>query len=179
MTWLNSDGLFVKFGKEEGVSAKGGGVSTCDDRAQVISFTVTWDQLTASTQILGATSVDQSGSIGVVLPKGMYIEEIEIIAEQAFTSSGSIGASTFVLGLIRSDRSTELDYDGLTTASFVGSLINANGEKNVVRSGSTGAGALIGTTLANNGYITVANSAHAAHPYTAGKLVVRVRGYTP
>jgi hypothetical protein len=115
-----------------------------------------------------------------VLPEGLRIEEVEVFTQTAFTSSGTIGSATFVLGLKqRADRSTELDHDGLLTASFVGSSIDAAGEKTVVRVGSTGAGALIGTTLSQDGVIVIANTQHGSHPYTAGKAVVRIRGYYP
>jgi hypothetical protein len=116
----------------------------------------------------------------VVIPEGLRVEEVEVFTQTAFTSSGTIGSSTFSVGLKkRSDRSTELDHDGLLTASFVGSLIDAVGEKNTVKVGSTGAGALIGTTLTEDGVIVVANTQHGSHPFTAGKAVVRVRGYYP
>lgn len=180
MTWLNSDGLFVKFAKEEGVVAKGGEPMVDASGLHRYIFTIGYaDVLSASTQILGASSGVDAGSLGIMIPKGLRIVEINTKAETAFTSSGTIGSSTLVLGLIREDRSTELDYDGLLTASFVGSVIDAQGEQATITIGSTGAGALIGTTLAYNGYITVSNSAHASHPYTAGKLIVEVRGYFP
>lgn len=180
MTWLNSDGLFVKFAKEEGISARGGSPEVDDSGLHRFIFTVNYtDMLSASTQILGASSGVDAGSLGIMIPKGLRVTEIETFAETAFTSSGTIGSSTLVLGLIREDRTTELDYDGFTTTSVVGSTFDAAGETNVIRVGSTGAGALIGTTLANNGYITVSNSAHASHPYTAGKLIVQVKGYFP
>jgi hypothetical protein len=79
------------------------------------------------------------------------------------------------MGLIKSsDRSTELDFDGFTTTSLVGSTFDAAGETNSIVVGSTGAGALLGTTLSENGVLCVANSQHASHPFTAGKLKVKI-----
>lgn len=181
MTWTNSDGLYVKFAKEEGISGRGGAYSTENDGSTIITFTINYtDALSATYTILGAASGVDAGSYGVVIPKGLRIEEVKVLAESAFTSSGTIGSSTFSVGLKKtSDRSTELDHDGLLTASFVGSAIDAAGERSLVTVGSTGAGALIGTTLSENGVIVVANTAHASHPYTAGKAVVTVRGYFP
>lgn len=177
MTWMNTDGLLVKFGLEEGADARGGEVS--DALRHEVEFIVDWtDALSATNTILGNVgTVDggKTGSFGVVFPKGAFIERIETIALSAFTSSGTIGSSTMVLGLIKaSDRSTELDYDGFTTASLVGSTFDAAGETNSIIVGSTGAGALIGTALSENGVLCVANSAHASHPYTAGKLKVKI-----
>lgn len=177
MTWLNSDGLFVKFGKEEATSGRGG--QSIREEQYEAEFTIDYTDINLSTQILGSGSGATAGSLGVMVPKGVRIEELETIVETAFTSSGTIGTSTFVLGLIRVDRSTELDYDGFLTTAYTGGNLDAAGEKVVVRVGSTGAGALIGTTLSNNGMITVSNSQHASHPYTAGRVRVRIRGFVP
>lgn len=179
MSWTNNDGLYVKFGSEKAAISRGGEHTVVDGK-HVIEFVVNYtDALSATASILGSASGTETGSYGVMVPKGLFIEEIETVAETAFTSSGTIGSATMVLGFIRDDRSTTYDVDGLTTSSFVGSAFDAAGEKTVIRIGSTGVGALVGTTLANDGLIVVANSAHASHPYTAGKLLVRVRGYFP
>lgn len=179
MSWMNSDGLYTKFGSEEGHIARGGEVATNGDM-HTFEFVVQYtDALSASAQILGEASGTLTGPFGVMIPKGFFVEEVETIAETAFTSSGTIGTSTMVMGLIREDRSTAYTANGLTTTSFAGGSFDAAGEKTVLRVGSTGAGAFIGTALANDGLVVVANSQHASHPYTAGKLVVRVRGYFP
>lgn len=182
MTWYNSDGLFVKFGVEEAAVARGGEKQRLDG-VHEYTFEIDWkDVLSASTAVLGTVgtaALPRTGSYGVMIPKGLKILEVETIAVSAFTSSGTIGSSTMVIGLIREDFSTELDYDGLTTSSFVGSVFDGLGETVNVRLGTTGAGALIGTTLAYDGIVTVSNSAHASHPYTAGRLRVTVKGIFP
>lgn len=175
MTWTNDDGLIVKHGKEEGVTNKGGIYNTLGP-AQISEIKIDYtDALSATHTCVGGTS----GALGLQLPAGARIEAVEVIAETAFTSSGTIGTATFVLGLKRNDRSTEIDHDGLTTTAFVGSVLDAAGERTYVVPGVTGAGALIGTTLANSGYLTVANTQHGSHPFTAGKAVVRVYWYNP
>lgn len=172
-TWTNNDGLLVKFGTDEAALARGGERTDVLGN-HVIEFVVNYaDALSATAAILGASA----GSYGVLVPKNLFIEEIEFVTETAFTSSGTIGSATLVLGLIRDDRTTTYDVDGFTTTSFVAGVLDAAGEKTVLRVGGTGAGALIGTELANNGYIVVANSAHASHPYTAGSVRVRIVGH--
>lgn len=177
MTWTNADGLVIKFGKEGGVSNKGGHYSTLGP-LQVSEIKLDYtDILSATSTVVGGTS----GPLGIALPRGARIEEVEVVVETAFTSSGTIGSSTLVLGLARLDRTTELDFDGITTASLTGTAagLATVGTKTVIRKGSTGVGALIGTNLANAGYLTVANSTHASNPFTAGKVTVRVLWYTP
>lgn len=177
MSWTNSDGLYVKFGTEETAVARGAEY-TNDIGQHVIEFVVDYtDALSATASILGSASGTETGSYGVMVPKNLFIEAVETFVETAFTSSGTIGTSTLVMGLIRDDRSTTYDVDGLTTASWTGGNLDAAGERVYLVVGGTGAGALIGTELANDGLIVVANSQHASHPFTAGSVRVRVIGH--
>lgn len=173
MTWINNDGLMVRFDREKGAKVVGGAISKSDKH--LIEFVVPYTAVLSDTPTILAP---EAGVYGVEVPKGLRIEAVEIIAETAFTSSGTIGSSTFVVGLKKwSDFSTELDHDGLTAAGFVGSRIDAQGERTYVEIGTTGVGALVGTTIAENGVIVVSNSAHASHPYTAGQARVRIFGH--
>lgn len=179
-TWLNSDGLHVKFGVDEGDLRRGGELNTLG-QDRVIQATVKYtDALSATAAIVGSAVTTDDGAFGVVIPKGFRVKAIEVLTKTAFTSSGTIGSATLAMGLkLASDRSTELDHDGFTTASFVGSRIDAVGERTFVEIGTTGVGALVGTTLASNGVLVVANTAHGSHPYTAGELQVNIIGYDP
>ena len=176
MSWMNADGLYVKMAKEEADVAPGGQINF-PNGSHAIEFEVSWsDLLSATDSILG--SVGSAGTNGVIVPKGARIEAVEVLVKTAFTSSGTIGSSTMLLGLIKTeDRTTELDYNGFLTASFVGSRLDAAGERTYVEVGSTGAGALIGTTTAEEGVVSVSNSQHSSHPYTAGLARVRIIYY--
>lgn len=176
--WINSDGLAVKLGADEGDPAKGGDVRTSND-IHVTQFDISYtDALSATYAVLGSASTSTDGAYGVMIPKNARIKAIEVLVTAAFTSSGTIGSSTLGLGFKKqSDFSTELDHDGLLTASFVGGRLDAVGERTYVEIGSTGAGALIGTSLSENGVICLANTAHASHPYTAGSARIRVEWF--
>ena len=176
MTAINADGLFIKFGREAAQPRPGGEVQSSGGKHEY-RFKLDYTEALSATPALLDGPI--AGSMGVMLPKGLFIEEVEIVTETAFTSSGTIASSTLQIGLIREDMSTTYSNTALTTASFTGGNIDAAGEKNVLRIGSTGVGALVGTTLAHDGYVIVANTAHASHPFTAGKAMVTVRGYFP
>lgn len=179
MSWMNNDGLFVKFGTEEQAVVRGG-LTRGANGSYVYEATINYtDSLSATASILGSASGTETGSFGVMIPKGLRVEAVEVIAESAFTSSGTIGSASLVIGLIREDRSTAYTANGFTTSAFVGSVFDAAGEKTTVGIGTTGAGAFIGTTLANDGLLVVANAGHASHPFTAGKAKVRIIGYFP
>ncbi len=179
-TWLNSDGLYVKIGSDEGDINLGGELKTFGNERIIQAAVRYTDALSATYSIVGSAVAANNGSYGIAIPKGFRIKAIEIITKTAFTSSGTIGTSTFSLGLKQAaDRSTEIDHDGFTTTSFVGSALDAAGERSYVTIGSTGAGALIGTTIAANGVLVVANTQHASHPFTAGEAQVNIIGYDP
>lgn len=177
MSWMNNDGLYVKFGTEEASKNRGGEHNALNGE-HVIEFVLDYTDVQSATDALvDNLSGDATGTVGILVPKGMRIEAVETVVVTAFTSSGTIGSSTLLLGLIKaSDRTTELDFNGFTTASFVGSSFDAAGERVYIVPGVTGAGALIGTTITEDGYVSCSNSAHASHPYTAGKLLVRIKG---
>lgn len=176
-TWSNADGLYIRFGEDEAEVAKGGQLST-DGSLHEVEVVLPYTDFDSATYSLPHST----DSFGVMLPKGARIEEIETVVQTAFTSSGTIGSSTLGIGLKKaSDRSTELDHDGFTTASATGTVLGLAtvGTKTVVRPGSTGAGALLGTTLAENGVLVLANTLHATHPHTAGAIRIRIRYYFP
>lgn len=163
MAWYNSDGLVVRFGTDEVTTAVAGEYET-DGPQRLFEITVA-----------NMAVVPVNGAIytyGGRLPAGARIEKVELITTTAVTSSGS---GVFNVGLIRSDTTTELDYDGLIAALPVASF-NAAGETTVLTAGSTYAGALIGTSLAYNGYISID---YTTADFTAGACKIRVYWSTP
>lgn len=177
MSWMNSDGLFVKFGREEADTAAGGHYNI-DGPLKEVTVTIPYTELLSATAAV-VGSVGNPGARGVILPEGAIIEEVETYVSTAFTSSGTIGSATLVLGTVEAgDRSTEADLDGLTTSSATGTALGlaTQGTITVLRQGSTGHGADIGgSALAENQVLVAANSAHASHPFTAGEVIVRIR----
>lgn len=168
MAYFNTDGLYIKMGREEGAQAKGGTYRTHGALQQTeVKLDLVTDALVA-TSIVGSSS----GQLGTIIPGGVRIEAVEIVNEVAATSGGS---ATLDLGLVRLDRTTAIDIDGLVAAAALAGY-NAAGERLYLTPGITGAGALVGTTTAFPGYI-VANYGTAA--FTAGKVIARVYWFRP
>jgi hypothetical protein len=179
MSWMNGDGLFVKYGREEAAVARGGEYGTPDMGRHVIEFIVDYrDAQSTSSVIIGANATAYAtGTPGVLIPAGFIPEELVLTATTAFTSSGTIGTSTLVLGSVKaSDRSTAYDVDGLTTTSFVLGVLDATSEDVIVNVGTTGAGDDFGVAYTEAVYICAANSQHASHPLTAGVARCRLIG---
>lgn len=164
MSYTTPDGLLIKFGTEKAVAQKAGEYHNYGRNHEVEV------KLTLTSAATGSAIV--TGTDLVLFPAGARIEEVEIVAETAATSAG---AATLNLGLVREDRTTTYSAAGFVTALAMTSY-DAAGEKTVLRPGSTGAGALIGTTLANKGYLVFDWDTAA---FTAGVLVVTIRYYIP
>ncbi len=174
MTWLNKDGLFVRFGLEETKVNTGGTYNTLGP-LQISEVVIKAADIQSAT---AARVGSVEGVQGVQLPKGAIIERLEVTTETAFTSSGTVGSATLVLGLVGDDFSTEVDFDGFTTSSFTATLagIATIGSYVEVTRGTTGAGVFLTghAGLASPGYITVANSTHSSNPLADGVIKVRV-----
>lgn len=174
MSWLNNDGLFVRMGLDETNPNVGGTYNTLGPLqiSEVVIKAV--DIQSATSTRIGSVEQVQ----GVQLPKGALIEKCELLIETAFTSSGTVGSATVVLGFIGDDFATEVDYDGITTTSFTGTVGGIATVKTVttINRATTGAGAYLtgATGLASAGYLTVANSTHASNPLATGVMKLRV-----
>ncbi len=156
VSWRNADGLNIYFGPTEGVAGNGGEYKAYGpDRVQEVLIDMA--QLTTSAQYL-----DQFWE----LPKGAYVESVELETLVAATSSGS---GTFSLGLKQSDQTTNISDTALINAATTAS-ITAAGTKVIYTTGVTGAGSSIGTALAANGLFTAKVSA----VYQAGRVAIRV-----
>lgn len=151
-TWTNSDGLYIKYGVDAATQHK---VGEYEDAGglHVFEAQIDYSDLSAfgTTKILSDTAY---------FPSNAYIESAVLEVETAFTSGGS---ATLTLGLIRKDRSTAIDADGIDATVAVAALT----------AGATIAcdGALIGTRLSNVGLLTaLVGTAN----FTAGKAYLRI-----
>ena len=166
MSWMNKDGLYVKYGTEEADVAKGGSFNVDGGTHYVEAVVSDFTKLGTTAEIVGAE--DGGDPRGIMVPKGAFIEKVEILMTTAATSAG---AATLDVGLIKaSDRTTELDDDGFAAAVAL-TAIDADGDIVELIQGATGHGALIGTTLAENGLLCVAYNTAA---FTAGACKIRV-----
>lgn len=166
MAWMDNTGLYQKYGLEQVTSQVAGEFRTnTNQRLIEINLDLTTLTTTAGTVIPGTDSV--------FFPAGFVIDKIEVQADTLATSGG---AATLNLGLIRTDRTTEIDYDGFLTAVALTSM-DTTGETVVYSKGVSGAGALVGTTVGSNPGHLVANAGTAA--FTAGLVKIRIYYHKP
>lgn len=156
---LNKDGLLLKYGTDKAVSNTVGEYRF-DGPRHLIEITI--PDMTA------ITATDGSYLLGdqTMVPKNARIEQIDVVTETAATGSGAV----LNIGLIKTDLTTEIDYNGLV-AAIAQTVLTPAGKTTQIRQGDTYAGALLGTTTANTGYL-VADYDTAA--FTAGKVIIRL-----
>lgn len=161
--WINNDGLRVWIGNTEAEVTRSGEQQSLDG-VRVFETIIDLANLGSSSALLEDTRT-------TVIPSGLRIDEIQVINETAATGTNA----TLNLGLVRQDTTTTYDADGFLVAAPRTDW-DAAGETLVYRVGTTGAGAFLGTTLANAGFL-VADYDTAA--FTAGRILVRIIGHVP
>lgn len=160
-TWVNDDGLPIRFGAELAVPGEGGQYRWNGPFAEY-EFDLIWDDLAAF------GTVDFLGR-SVRVPNGFLLTEATIEVTEAFTSGG---AATLTLGFHNAD-GTAYDADGIDAAIALTAL-DTVGETTVCD------GALVNTILNNP---NVKYSYHTATVgvanYTAGKAKLRLKYFVP
>jgi hypothetical protein len=68
MTWNNADGLFVKFGAEEGVKNAGGSYRVENDGTHLFEVILRAADLGTAPVIVGEGALVEKGSQGVFIP---------------------------------------------------------------------------------------------------------------
>lgn len=163
-TWLNADGLYIKYGTDEAIVQTAGEFDYEGPR-RVIELVI--PDLTKLTVTNGGTILDDFTEV----PKGARIESVEIITETAVTGVGAV----FNLGFAHTDRVTLTDYQALVAAATTASLATV-GAKATIVGGSTFAGTLVGTTTT---YPALLTADYDTAAFTAGKLRIRVFYFFP
>lgn len=161
MAWLNNDGLYIKFGREEG---EAGIVGEFVPNTNVTVAEFTLDLTTLGTS---ATSADAILDDNYIIPKGVRILRVETVVEDGVTTSDS---ANWNLGLYTTDNRTVFDADALVAAGD-GEVGAAEGTITVYEQGSTEHGAELGEVTAEPYHL----SAYAdTGTFSAGTLTVRV-----
>lgn len=160
-TYYDGDGLLRKYGTTKTVANIGGEFKTFGAMRE-LEFRVDLTKL----PLLSAGVLILSDQ--VFGPKVRW-DSVVVTNETAAVGSGA----TLDLGLISTDRSTEIDLNGFLAAVTIADW-NAVGETNIYTPSGTpsGAGALLGTTTTSVGYVC-ANYNTAA--FTAGVVTIRIR----
>lgn len=158
--WMDNDGLYRQYGVTKAVPEIGGDFHR-EGEYRILEYILDLTTLTPFTTVVIPSNT-------TFIPKGVFVESVELIVETA-----AIGATaTLSLGLVNLDRTTVDTSNGFTTIAITGALLVQGAYLKLV-TGSTGAGAYIGAAAGTPvaGYlIATANTAN----FTGGKVRVRI-----
>lgn len=175
-SWIDGDGMVRQFGPQKTVAANAGDYLSYGDTREI--------EVTLNLANLTTTATVQD--LNTYFPTGTqtFIEEVEVETDVGMTV-GSATAFSVGLGYLTSGTYVTIGqntYPPVTTISdtaFVAGMINASvttaGQKTILTTGSTYAGAYIGSTSAattQSNYITAKS---VGGTYTAGVVKVRIR----
>ena len=170
--WLNSDGLFIKFGTEEGYSVSQAGESLEFGPEQSCEIVINLTDLTETESIQNDVAV---------IPDDCLITQVEIVTLIAGATGTAIDLGLVHISRDTADAEFTADPDGLLAAFAVGDY-NLVGEKNTftqtytIPASQTGTGALIGELTTAPTLITCSRTTSTA--FTAGRIQIKVR-YLP
>jgi hypothetical protein len=163
-SWLNSDGLAIKYGTTEGLATRGGEYMDVTNGYHVWEQHLKYTDFSSTNQVVGDELV--------IIPAGIYLEKVQIFVKTAW-----VGASaTMDIGLRNNAALTTvdgIDDNGLVAAAAVATL-SVGATLDIVK-GGTAAGALLGgvSDATKKGVFTwKANTA----AFSAGELLFRVYG---
>lgn len=155
--WMNDDGLYIKFGTDKADAVNGGEYNVLGGEHWV-EFDLDLTTLGSSAAIINDV---------VFLPKNVRVERVEVIVLTATAGT----SSNLNLGLMKFDRTTAIDADGLLAAADAFHT-SAAGVTTVYYTDTTEAGVLIGDDSGNDpGYFCAFYDTGA---YTDGLLKIRV-----
>lgn len=164
-TWKNNDGLYIKYGPTEVVPATVGEVLAGQGDLHQVEVDLVYTQIDSTTSG-NPTIINDT----VIIPKNAFIERVQTVCLEAWDSA----ADNFVLnvGLIRLDRSTEIDYEAFVKALPQASM-DPSGEIQEIIIGHTYVGDKVGTYSSTTypGLITADYSTGAP---TAGRSTIRI-----
>jgi len=161
VNWKNADGLFVKFGRNEGETGVAGEFRYHGPEA-VAEFKL---DLTS----LGSDAVLD---YNFVIPEGVRVSKVETVIEETPVSAGG---ANWNLGLWNADTLAVFDADGLIVAAD-GEIGGDAGVVTEYTNGSTDSGAELGNVTAS-AYLLSASADTST--FSAGVLNVRVYYYKP
>ena len=166
--WINSDGLVVTNGVDEAAPQRAGSYAVESDGTKIVELDIRGGLASTGAGDFAAFGSNRILSETIRIPIGVVVEQVDMLVTTAFVGA----TATLDVGLIRMDRTTEVDFDGLLAAVTVATLVV--GYKNVFIKGSTFVGALLtnGTPTTVPSLLTIrANTAN----FTAGRALLRIK----
>jgi len=163
MSWTNSDGLTIYFGKEEAIKSPGGSYEDYTSGALVVDF------LLPDLTLLTTTAAD----IGrFFLPAKHVITRVDVFAQVAATSGGS---ATLNVGMKNAKTGADIGTADVGVISAMAlTAIDATGETTSLTAGSSGAGGKVGTQISSTNVPVKLTAKYGTAAFTAGAVRIKI-----
>jgi hypothetical protein len=158
MSWLNDDGLTVKFGNEQSDLSRVGRVSTKGDEQELV-IRIVGSELAATAT---PTFYTDAG-----IPQGAHIVSATLFVSTAFDSAGD--SATLTIGVFSDDGDgtyTVVDADGID-AAILQTAIDANGDQVACNGDMTSAPETL-IAVSNNTRPVYVTAGYGTEAFTAG-----------
>lgn len=161
-SWFNADGLYVRFGPDASGPTTGGEYLTYGELRE-LEYRIDLTTLTSTSAIIDDITF---------LPKGVFVEQVELVMQTAGTSGGT---PTLDVGYIQSsDRSTVISNTAFISAQAFTGTLDTLGKKVTYNVGTTSAGSVVGTTTSSTQVGQLSARANSG-TFTAGVAIVRIK----
>jgi hypothetical protein len=160
--WLDNSGLYQKYGVDQTTSSNTGEYRTNGKEREIEVYL----------NLVTLTEAETPVSDNVFFPAGVKITEVEILTETAAATGVAID-----VGLVRTDRTTEIDFNGIL-AAFVTATMTV-GNKTTLVKGGTQAGAMVGSGVATTNVGMITASRTTATAFTTGLVKITIRYERP
>jgi hypothetical protein len=161
--WLNSDGLYIKYGVNEGAPGNTGEFGEQAGNIRILEIRV--PALTALTNT--DAILDQNAYLG----KNARIEWVEVLNIGTVTATSG-GAATLSVGLMRTDQVTSLSSTAVLNAAPLTDWATVGALKRYTV-GVTGAGGFLGTPASETN-VTYFTAKWGTAAFTAGAISIRI-----
>lgn len=166
-TWLNADGLLVKYGTQEGIPGKVGEYQDTHLGDAVVNVEIDYSLFTGITATQ-AVIVDY----GCKLPAGAIIDAIRITTDKAFATN----PTSIDVGLVREDMTSTYDEDGLIDGLLLATFDSVGETTELLSTTATYPGALwVAATSAPLPYTGYIVASFAGTAPTVGNLKLKIQ----
>lgn len=162
-TWLNDDGLYIKYGPTSHKStAKAGAFAEASSGETVVEFSIDLTDLADTNAIMNDV---------VRLPHAALVTKVELVVTEAATSGGS---AVLDIGIVDADDRTSNADDDYFVAGAALATIDALGDVVTIIQGGTAHGAGVGAAISADDYGVLVTAGYDTAAFTAGKVKVRI-----
>lgn len=177
-SWYDPDGLLRQYGTQKANPTTAGDYLSYGDTRE-IEVTITLANLTTTANLIGLTTFVPAGVGQVFIEEVVVDTEVGMTVGSATAFSVGLGYITYPATYTTVGNASLPVVTTISDTAIVNGALNATvttaGQKQILTTGSTGAGAYIGTASATTNQANYLTAKSVGGTYTGGVVKVRIR----